>query len=306
MKKLLLIAVLSMLSTGVLAGKTMTIVAGFPAGTGHDLVARQLAKDLSQNSDIDFVVENRVGAGGQIAVNEVSGLDDPARPKLLVFTNTLYVNTYLTKRYDRITPYLLKPVGFIGNVPLLLNVNSEKPIYNLKDLKKISGGVKAGTGGPGSIPEISSLYLADKLGLTVDSIPYPGQNKAFIDLSSGQLDMVFDYYKSSVPYIDSGKVRPIAVTGNKRLEAFPTVPTFREQGVEWPLEAFFMLYASKNIDPRTLADLRKKIAAIIKTNPEAYHNLGLITNNGYNSDIEKYHLDTMTKYQNFKLPYRKD
>ena len=295
-----------MLSLNSWAGRTMTILVGFPAGTGHDLVARQLAVDLSQNSNTEFIVENRVGAGGQIAVNEVVNLDDTTPAKLLIFTNTLYVNTYLTNRYDRTTPSLLKPVGFVGNVPLLLNVNSKKSIHNLKDLKKVYGGLKAGTGGPGSIPEISSLYLADKLGLTVDSIPYPGQNKAFIDLSSGLIDIVFDYYKSSVPYINSGKVRPIAVTGNKRLEKFPTVPTFQEQGVAWPLDAFFMLYASKNIDQQTLVDLRKKIATIIKTNPEAYHNLGLVTHNSYNSDIEKYHQDTMTKYQNFKLPYKKD
>ena len=112
--KILVVTIISMLSLNSWAGRTMTILVGFPAGTGHDLVARQLAVDLSQNSNTEFIVENRVGAGGQIAVNEVVNLDDTTPAKLLIFTNTLYVNTYLTNRYDRTTPSLLKPVGFVG------------------------------------------------------------------------------------------------------------------------------------------------------------------------------------------------
>ena len=286
------------------AGPVISIVAGFPAGTGHDLVARQLAYDLNQVGQYEFIVENRPGAGGQIAVVNVSTLPDSAAPKLLIFTNTLYVNSFVTKKFDANTVHLLKPVSFIGNVPLILNVSNNQNIHSIKDLKTHSTRLKAGTGGLGSIPEISSLYLASQLGLAIDNIPYSGQNGAFVDLSSGQLDIVIDYYKSSLPFIESGRVRPIAVTGNKRLDKLPNLATFKEQGLDWPLDAFFVLYASKNIDPVLLANLRKQIVHILQTNSKSYQQLGLTLHNSHNLDIEQFHRDMSIKYQMIKLPIK--
>jgi arsenate reductase-like glutaredoxin family protein len=78
--------------------------------------------------------------------------------------------------------------------------------------------------------------------------------------------------------------------------------TFKEQGLDWSLDAFFVLYASKNIDPAMLANLRKQIAHILQTNTKSYQQLGLTMQNSHNLDIEQFHRDMSTKYQTIKLP----
>ena len=286
--------------------KNINIIAGFPPGTGHDLVARQIASDINSSKEFNVVVENKVGAGGMIAVNDVAHNKNTDAPKLLIFTNSLYVNTFVTHRYDINTPNLLKPVGFVGYVPLVLNVNADKNIKTLKDIKEFKGiSLRAGTGGRGSLPETNSLYLGYLIGAPIESVPYTGQNKAFIDLASGQIDLVFDYYASSIPFIESGRVRPISITGDRRLAKLPNVPTLKEQGINWPLESFYMLYASSNISNEDLAKLKKIVATALKNNPDPYRNqLGLTINLNHNNKINQFHEDTIYHYRHLSFPVK--
>ena len=310
MKFILKIAVLVLLTAitvQIQAGtKNINIIAGFPAGTGHDLVARQLASDINAGNEFNVVVENKVGAGGTIAVNDVANTKNTDPPKLLIFTNTLYVNSFITHRLDINTPNLLKPVGFIGYVPLVLNVNANTDINTLKDVKNFKGiSLRAGTGGKGSLPETNSLYLGHLLNAPIESIPYTGQNKAFIDLASGQIDIVFDYYASSMPFIEGGKVRPILVTGNHRLPKLPNVPTFKEQGINWPLESFYMLYASTNISDSDLTKLKAIVTKSLKNNPVPYRDtLGITLNLDNNKNVEQFHENTIYHYRHLKFPVK--
>jgi tripartite-type tricarboxylate transporter receptor subunit TctC len=281
-------------------GKPITIIVGFPPGTGNDLAARQVAKDITENGGPNIIVENKVGAGGNIAVNDVINSDTP---KLLLHSNSLYLNSLVTKTMTIDLRTQLKPVAYIGSVPMVLETGAGSNIKTFEDIKKAEAGkLTYGSGGVGSLPHANMSYISHLLNQPMTHVPYQGASRSLIDLAAGRIDLCFDFYNSSQPFLLDQRLRALAVTGNKRLKDLPNVPTLREKGIDWPLEAFYMLYASPNFDQKLLVELRQTLDKAIKANSEPYERQSIQVDLKKLNDTEKVHQETIQRYQSLKFP----
>ena len=299
LKKLLLIGFL-LISSLAQAKETITLIVGFPPGTGNDLAARQVAKDITEGGGPIVVVENKIGNGGNIAVMDVVRATTPT---LLLHSNSLYLNSLVTKTMTVDLKTQLTPVAYIGSVPMVFETGKDSVVKSFDDVKSAKDNqLTYGSGGVGSLTHATMAYISYIFNKPMIHIPYQGAARSLIDLGAGRLDLCFDFYNSSRPFIQDGRLRPLAVTGNRRLRDLPNVPTLKEKGISWPLEAFYMLYASPNIDPNTVIQLRTLLFKSIQKDSTSYELQGIQTDLQKLRQTEKLHINTIGRYETLKFP----
>jgi tripartite-type tricarboxylate transporter receptor subunit TctC len=297
-----LIISLMLVSGTVLAQskQSITLVVGFPPGSGNDVVARQVAKDIEVNGGPIIVVENKIGAGGNIAVQEVV---NSKTPKLFLHSNSLYISSIVTKTMNLNLETQLLPVAFIGNVPTVLVTGSNSNIRHIENVQKAkSGELTYGSGGIGSLTHANMAYLSYLLNTPMIHIPYLGSVRGLLDLSADRIDLYFDFYNTSKILIADGRIRPLAITGSKRLKELPDVPTFKEKGIDWPLEAFYMLYASPNMDPAVINHIKTVLLQSFKSDPAPYEKQSIQLDLKKLAESEQFHKDTIKIYQSLDFP----
>jgi tripartite-type tricarboxylate transporter receptor subunit TctC len=185
---------------------------------------------------------------------------------------------------------------------MVLETGKDSDLYTLSDIVRSKRKLAYGSGGVGSLPHTNMAYISHILATPMTHIPYQGAARSLTDLSAGRIDLCFDFYNSSRPLIQDGRIRPLAVSTNQRLKDLPDVPTLKEKGINWPLESFYMLYASTNIDPELVKRLQTLLNQAYKQNASAYEAQGIQLDPTKNKDIEKFHFDTIRHYQNLKFP----
>jgi tripartite-type tricarboxylate transporter receptor subunit TctC len=282
------------------AGKTITIIVGFPPGTGNDLVARQLAKDITGAGGPTVIVENKVGGGGNIALKEV--IDSP-NPKLFLHSNSLYLNAIVTKTMLVDLDTQLVPVSFIGYTPMVLLTGASSSIIKFEDISKAAPGkLNYGSGGIASLTHANMAYISYLLKTPMTHIPYQGAAKSSADLAAGRIDLFFNFYNSSMPFIKDNRIRPLIITGSTRLKELPDVPTLKEKGIDWPLEAFYILFANNQVDKETLNTIQKIISDTLKTNGTPYANQGIQIDKNKLSGVDKFHASMIQQYKKLNFP----
>jgi tripartite-type tricarboxylate transporter receptor subunit TctC len=298
MKKIksIIATLLFLFASSAYANKTITLMVGFPPGTGNDLVARQLAKDIKVAGGPNVVVENKVGAGGNIALKDVINSNNP---KLFLHSNSLYLSAIVTKTMSVNLEKQLVPVSFIGYVPMILGTGPLSSIEKFEDIRKAAPGkLTYGSGGIASLTHANMVYISYLLNTPMTHVPYLGAARSSIDLAAGRIDLGFDFYNSSMPFIKDGRIRPLAVTGSTRLKDLPDVPTLKEKGLEWPLDAFYILFANSHVDKETLNMIQKIISDTLKTNSTPYENQGIQIDKSKLSNVNKFHTDMIKQYKN--------
>lgn len=300
-KKLLVIFCFS--STIVCAQPTRPIklIVGFAAGSSNDIVARQIAGDIANNGGPPIVIENRIGASGDVATAEIINTRDSDDPKLFLASSALYASTYTVKNNSFDIANQIQPVSFVGTTPMVLETGRESKIYNLADIAKSQKTLTYGTGGKNSLTYIGMAYLSNILATSMIDIPYQGSGRSLPDVASGRVDLCFDFYSSSRSFIQSGLLRPIAVTGNTRLPELPDVPTLKENGINWPLDSFFMLFASTNLDAATVAQIQNILNRAYVNNYQLYESKGIHPDPRKNKNIKQFHKDMVYHYQSLKI-----
>jgi tripartite-type tricarboxylate transporter receptor subunit TctC len=209
------------------------IVPSPPAG-GTDIIARVLAQRFSTVFGQQFIVENRPGAGNMIGIESVAR-SAPDGYTLLMVPSTLALNSVLYKKvnYDPIKDFA--PITIAATAPNVLIVNPSVPAKVLTEFvalaKKKPGELTYGTPGIGTSPHMSMELLKSMAGLEIQHIPYRGTAPAVTDIISGQIHAMFANALTAKPQVDSGKVRALAVSGPKRIEAMPDVPPVAQAGV---------------------------------------------------------------------------
>lgn len=282
------------------ASKTITLVVGFPPGTGNDLVARQVAKDITEAGGPTVIVENKVGAGGNIALKEVI---DSNTPKLFLHSNSLYLNAVVTKTMSVDLNTQLVPVSFVGYVPMILVTGASSSLQKFEDISKPrTENLTYGSGGIASLTHANMAYISYLSKTPMTHIPYQGAAKAAVDLAAGRIDLYFDFYNSAIPFIKDNRVRPLAVTGSNRLKELPDIPTLKEKGIDWPLEAFYILFANNQVDKETLNTIQKIISETLRTNSAPYENQGIQIDKSKLSDVSKFHAGMIQQYKNLNFP----
>jgi tripartite-type tricarboxylate transporter receptor subunit TctC len=214
--------------------RPVRIVVPSPPGGGTDIVARVLAQHLSKGLGQAFFVENKPGAGNIIGIEFVARSPGDGYTLLMV-ASTLALNSVLYKKvpYDPVRDFA--PVTLAATAPNVLIVNTALPARSLGEFialaKSKPGALSYGTPGIGTSPHLSMELLKSMTGIDLQHVPYRGTAAAVTDLISGQIAATFANALTAKPQVDAGRVRALAVSGPKRIEALPAVPPLAEAGV---------------------------------------------------------------------------
>jgi tripartite-type tricarboxylate transporter receptor subunit TctC len=224
-------------SLGVLAQnfptKPIKMVVGYPAGGAVDIVARTIGQSMSNSLGQSVVIENRPGAGTNIAVKAV--IDSaPDGYTLLMAANALAANMSLYQPMPFDAEKDLVPVSLVGRVPVVLAVNAATGPATLANLieaaKAKPGAFNYASPGNGSTPHMAVELFERAAGISLSHVPYRGGGPAITDVIGGQVPMVAVNALEVLPHVKSGRLRVLAVLSAKRAATLPDVPTIAESG----------------------------------------------------------------------------
>lgn len=259
-----LLSVSGLASAGDYPNRPVKVVVPFPPGGATDVAGRLVAERLQNALGKPFVVENRSGASGNIGVGEV--VRSPADGYTLVIgaPQTLTINPLLFDDISFDPKKDLDPVVMVASVPNVLIVNKDLPVSSVPELiqyiKDNSGKVRYGSSSVGSTPHLSSEMFASMTGTKIAHIPYRGSTPALQDLIGGHIEMMFDNLPASLPQIQAGTVKALAVTTLERSKSAPDIPTLDEQGVKgFESQGWFALLAPAGTDPVILEQINSVV-----------------------------------------------
>ena len=216
--------------------RTVRIIVPFAPGGSTDVVARILADKLGTDLKQSFVVENRAGAGGNIGADAVAKASPDGYTLLMGTTGVLAINKYLYKEMSFDPERDLVPVSYTSLITNILVVNPQVPAKTVSELVALArakpGSLTFASSGAGSSTHLSAELFKSMAGVDILHVPYKGSSQAITDLMGGQVTMLFDNAPSSIPFVEQGKLRALAVTSTKRLPNLPDVPTLDEAGVK--------------------------------------------------------------------------
>jgi tripartite-type tricarboxylate transporter receptor subunit TctC len=240
MKKLIIAALAAAMAGITTAGadtfpsRPITIIVPFSAGGPTDALARVLGDHMRQTLGQPIVIENVTGAGGTIGVGRAVHAAPDGYTLSIGHLGTHVVNGALYPlNFDLVKD--LEPVAMIASNPMMIVTKKDIPAKDLKELvawiKANDGKATAGTAGIGSGSHFSGVYLGQLIGAKFQFVPYRGTGPALLDLVAGQIDLIVDQASNSLAQVKAGKIRPYAITSDKRLAAAPDIPTVDEAGL---------------------------------------------------------------------------
>ena len=214
--------------------KPVRILVGYAPGGGTDIMARAIGVKLTDTLKQQFVIENRPGANANIAAKVAA--DAPADGYTILFMSVAHIMSkpvYKNLGYDIERDFV--PITVVTNVPNVLCLHPSLPVKNVKELialaKAKPGTLTYATSGVGSPEHFAGEMFKMMTGTDMLPIPYKGGAPLAVDLVGGQVMLAFNTAPPIMPHIQSGRVRAIAVTMDKRVGALPNVPTIAESGV---------------------------------------------------------------------------
>jgi len=214
--------------------RPIQLVVTVPPGGAADIIARVIGAKLSDALGQQVVINNRGGAGGTTAAAQVARAAPDGYTLLLntIATHGIGPHIYANLGYDPVKDF--SPVILIAKLPLIMTVNAEVPAKTVADVialaKAKPGELTFSSSGSGGAPHLAGEMFKHQTGTEVQHIPYRGSGPAVIDLIAGRITMMFDATPSLLPYIQDGKLRPIAAASPQRHRLLPDVPSFAEVG----------------------------------------------------------------------------
>src|SRR3954471_5130509 len=247
--------------------KQITMVACFPAGGGTDIAARLVNNQLGEALGKPVIVENRGGAGGNIAIQAVKRL--PADGYTLLVCSSAYVvnpSLYANAAYDPIKDFV--PLMVLGASPNVFVVPEKSEIKSMKEFiekaKANPGKMNWTSPGAGTTPQLAGELIQLRTGIKMQHIPFPGAGPASNAAAAGQVDLYTANLGSVQGLIDGGRVRPIAVTSKTRWPALPNVPTLEESGIKnAESDTFQGVYVLAGTPQPVIDRLAKELSAIL-------------------------------------------
>ena len=252
----------------IAGGKTITLVVSYAAGGGADLMARLIAPRLADALGQTVVVDNKPGASGQIAAAQVARAV-PDGTQLLLDASSFAVNPALFPKLPYDSDKAFMPLAVLALFPNVLVCTPGFAAKNVRDLIQMAkarpGQLAYASSGNGSAQHLAGALFEDRAGVSLVHVPYRGGGPAMNDVMAGQVPLFFANVASSLGQIQSGRLRPLAVTSRRRARALPDIPTMEQAGVSaYEVLEWNPVLAPVGIDAATktalLAGLRKAMA----------------------------------------------
>ena len=244
--------------------RPVRILVGAPPGGGTDITARLMGQWLSERLGQPFIIENRPGAGGNIATEAVVR----APPDGYTLLMALHNNAINATLYDKLNFNFIRdiaPVASINRVPNVIDVNPSIPARTVPEFiafaKARPGKLYMGSGGIGSIQHVSGELFKMMTGINIVHVPYRGGAPAIADLLGGQMQVIFDPLIESIGYIRAGRLRSLAVTTATRSEALPDIPTVGDYVPGYETSGWFGVGVPRNTPAAIIDKLNKEINA---------------------------------------------
>lgn len=270
--------------------KPIKIVVPFPPGGAADSFARLIGQKLSEAWSQPVVMENKAGAGGQIATKAV--VTAPADGyTLLVVTVGHAVNPSLYAQLPYHTEKDLIPVAQLATVPSVLVVNTDVPAQNLRELLALAktqpGKLAYASSGSATTSHVSAALMASMAGLDFLHVPYKGSAPALNDLIGGQVQLMIDPLVSTAQHVKSGKLRALAISSARRSPLVPDLPTLAEAGVPgYDFSAWFMLLAPAGTPATVVSKLNQQVQRSLATPDVKVRYILMGAEAGHGSPIE--------------------
>jgi tripartite-type tricarboxylate transporter receptor subunit TctC len=246
--------------------RTVTVIVPFAAGGNTDIMARIASRRLSEAFKQNFVVENRLGAGGAIAAAYVAQaapdgytLLFAAAPQIAVVPNVQKVS------YDPLKDFT--PVSIFGTGPFILAISSAIPAKTIPEFVAYARSRKLnyGSGGTGSVSHLSGALFVARAGIDAAHIPFRGGAPAMTALLGGQVEMYFGNAADILPHVESGKARIIGVATDKRMKQLPDVPTVSETYSNFTLSAWNGFLVPSKTPDAIVSKLAKEVISAAKS-----------------------------------------
>ncbi len=251
------------------SNRPIKIIVPFAPGGGNDVIARQLAKELSELRKQSVLVENKPGAGGNIGTDYVVRAPADEITLLLGHTGTVSINPVLLNTGMDATRDL-EPIALLASTSLVLVVAQDSKIKSVQSLIEMASQRTApfnyGSSGNGTGGHLTGEMFKEITGVKMSHIPYKGTGPALVDVAGGQIDFMFTVIPPAMALIQSGKLRAIAVTSKKRLPIFPDVPTVAESNIKtlsnFDSSVSYGVLSSNKIAPAMAKELSNQILKI--------------------------------------------
>ncbi len=246
--------------------RPVKLLIGFPPGGAPDTVARQIAARLGPRLGTSVVVENRPGSSGIIAAAFVARAEADGYTLLFGVAANLAVAPAMMKvsPYDPATAF--SPIVEVARGPYVWLVRADAPAGTMRDFvawaKANPGKINYASPGPGTVHHLATEMLKQSTGMDMVHVPYRGS--PYIALLGRDVDAMFDSMPAPLPHLESGKIRALAVTGQRRLAALPDVPTLAEQGVaDVEVNSWWGFVGPAGLPKAVVARLNAEIAAVL-------------------------------------------
>jgi len=262
--------------------KPVRVIVPFPAGSSSDAVARVIADRLGPHLGQQVVVDNRPGASGNIGADALVRSEPDGYTFGLFSASTATVAPHLNANlsYDPLKD--IKPVGMIGGAPYIVVVYPGLGVKSLKEFVELAkakpGKISYGSAGVASLAFLATSHFESVTGIEMTHVPYKSASQTVPDMVSGRLESQFATVAVSLPSIQSGKLRALAVTGKERLALLPDVPTVAEAGVPgYDAELWFSFAMPVGAPDVAVKRLNEALNTVLRSKEgrEALEKLGL-------------------------------
>jgi tripartite-type tricarboxylate transporter receptor subunit TctC len=250
--------------------KPVRMVVPFPAGGAADIVARQVAQSLSANLGVQFIVDNRAGAGGAIGADHIARAQADGYALLFASSSAMSINPHIGAKssYDALRDFT--PIVLIGFAPNVLVVHPSLPARSVKELIALArgkpGALDFASNGTGTLSHLTGELFMQRAGIRMVHVPYKGAAPAIIDTLAGNVTALFAAYPSVSAQARAGRLRALAVTSAKRVDIAPELPTIAEAGLPgFESSQWWGLYGPARVAPAVVNRLNTETNKVLRT-----------------------------------------
>lgn len=246
----------------------ITLLIPYPPGGSADLVARPLAAELQSRLGKTVIVDYKPGAGGTIATAQLARAKPDGNTLIMVLAaHAINHSLYRSLPYNTKTDFA--PVSLVATLPLIVAAPLSTPANTIPELIKYAkanpGKLTFASAGSGNTSHLAAEMFKTTTGIDMLHVPYKGSGPAVVGLLGGEVSLMFDSISTSLPHVLSGKLKALAVTGEKRSPLVPNVPTVAESGVpDFIVNGWYGILAPAKTPPEVVNTLSRAIAESVK------------------------------------------